>query len=355
MKRIIILAVLVLLGNSLYCQTADSLNFEEEPNSINEVATALGSDTVVFYYNNRWQLVKPVCAAIFRISRVDSVLKTFTGRFADYYFSDTIKAVEGNYSNGKKEGRFSLYFPGGQLAQTGNYNNDTKDGIWEYYYQNGTKRQVLDFQSNEIFIKEFWDEEGNKLVESGNGKWFGFEPIDKFTKTSGEVLNGRKNGTWKNEIVSRKMTTNIEKYKDGKFLSGKMVSVAGGTESYKDTLYCAIERPPTFLRAEEFQTNRCFRNQKNDVQFAKYPGGMATFYMEIREKLVLTGPIITKGMIRVQTTINAEGKMTNFKPVSNTGHEIDLIRVLQTMRNWTPKEINRKPTIEPRIISFEIR
>jgi hypothetical protein len=54
-------------------------------------------------------------------------------------------------------------------------------------------------------------------------------------------------------------------------------------------------------------------------------------------------------------TIDKEGKMTNFKPVSNIGYELDLIRVLQTMENWTPSKANGKPTIEPKIISFEIR
>lgn len=350
MKRIIVLSILVLLSDNLYSQTIDSLSFEKEPKSINEVIKILGADTVLFYYNDRWQLVKPVCATIFRISRFDPVLATFTGQFIDYYSTDSAKAVEGNYSNGKKEGRYSLYFPSGQLAQTGNYLNDKKNGIWEYYYENGNKKQTLDFRSNEIFITEFWDEKGNKLVESGNGEWFDFWS-SKNIRTYGDVRNGRKNGRWRN--VMGKMTTNIEKYKDGKFLGGKMISVAE-TELYKDTLYCTIERSLPFLNAEQFQINRCYRIPKNDWEPAEYPGGMDAFYSEISEKLELSEPI-TPGVILIHTTIDKDGQMTNFIPISRTGHENDLIHVLWRMKNWMPKKINGKPAIDSRTISFEIR
>ena len=355
MKRLLTLIFFVLSLDNLYSQINDSANFEAHPTSVHEVIRQLDSDTMVFYYNDRWQLVKPICGTIFRISRVDTVLLTFTGKFVDYYSFDSTIAIEGNYTKGKKEGRFNIYFPNGQLAQFGMYVNDKKSGIWEYFYEDGIKRQILDFQDNEILIKEFWNEEGKKLVESGNGKWFTYESSEKFMKTSGEVLNGQKNGTWKNTILSRNMTTNIEKYKEGKFISGKMISMAGGTESYKDTLYCSIEKTPTFLTAEQFQMNRCYKNQKNNWEFAKYPGGMDRFYKQIRERIELNGPILNRGIIRVQTTIATDGKMANFKPVSNIGYELDLIRVLQTMDNWTPTKINGKPTIQPKIISFEIR
>jgi antitoxin component YwqK of YwqJK toxin-antitoxin module len=331
----------------------DSLNIEPLPKSIDEVIKLLGSDTVVFYYNERWQLVRPECATIFRISNFDQVLGTFAGKFTDYYYCDSTKAVEGIYLNGKKEGKFCIYFPNGQLSQTGNYSNDEKNGIWEYYYPNGNKRQILDFQNKEIFIKEFWNEKGKKLVDSGDGKWFGFQTSDNFLRTSGNVLNGKKNGIWKNIIVSGKMTTNIEKYIDGRFIRGKMLIILGETEYYKDTIYCSIEKPLTFLTAEQFQINRCYKMGKNNWEYAEYPGGMKQFYREIREKIVLNEPI-TNGVIEVQTTIDKDGKMTNFKSISNTGHEFDLIKVLQTMSNWTPTKINGTPTIQPKIISFKI-
>ena len=353
MKSLLSFIFLVLTFNNLYSQNDNSADFEAEPSSINEVIKQMGYDTVVFYYNERWHMVKPICATTFRISRLDTVTLNFTGAFVEYYTHDSTIALEGTYSNGKKEGNFKIYYPNGQLEQSGNYTNDKKSGIWEYFYEDGRRRQILDFQDNEILIKEFWNEEGKKLVESGNGEFFTYESSEKFKKTTGEVLNGRKNGTWKNTIVSRNMTTNIEKYKEGKFVSGKMISLARGTESYKDTQYCAIEHPPAFLTAEQFQVSRCYK--KSNLELATYPGGMERFYRQIREKIVLNKPIQKREMIQVQTTISTDGKMTNFKPVSNTGYEFDLIRVLETMDNWTPTTVNGKPIIQPKIIGFEIR
>lgn len=346
---------ILLLIDNLYAQTNDSTNFDLQPTLVDEVVRQLGSDTLVFYYNNNWQLVRPICATIFRVSRVDAVLATFTGEFIDYYSSDSTKVTEGNYSKGKKEGKFNIYFPNGQLDQTGSYFNNTKRGVWDYYYENGTKRQVLEFRDNEVYIKEFWDEDGKKLIESGNGEWFGYSSSQKFSKTYGEIINGRQNGTWKKTIVSRNFTTNIEKYNNGKFVSGKMFSLLGGDETYKDTSYCSVEINPLFLNAEQFLMNRCFKEEKNIWEFAEYPGGMKRFYSEISEKIVLSSPVIKQGIIKVQTTIDIEGKMTNFKPISDTGYEFDLIQVLQNMGNWIPTKINGKPTIQPKIINFEIR
>jgi antitoxin component YwqK of YwqJK toxin-antitoxin module len=355
MKLIIAFLIVIPSFNDLYSQTIDSLDLVQKPKSLSEVVKRLGGDTVVLYYNDRWQLVKPVCAFIFRISRLDSIKSAFVGRFTDYYSLDSTKATEGTYVSGKKEGKFLFYFPNGQLAQTGVYKDDKKDGIWEYYYENGIKRQLLDFKNNEILINEFWDEEGKHLVKSGNGQWFGFDSDERFIKTSGEVLHGRRNGMWNNVIVSNKMITNREKYDEGKFLNGHMFSMINGKESYKDNQFCILEKPLVFLTAEEFYIASCYRSRKNRWEFAKYPGGNEAFYGEIREKLVLYEPIITRGIIMVQTTVDRDGKMTNFKPVSNIGYENELIQVLRTMKNWSPSKINGKPTVQPKIIRFEIR
>ena len=353
MRKILIFLFFVLTFGNLHAQDSDLANFEARPTSILEVMRRLGSDTVVFYYNERWQLVKPVCATVFRIARMDTVLLTFTGKFVDYYSSDSTIAIEGNYTKGKKEGVFKIYFPNGQLAQFGMYANDRKSGIWEYFYEDGTRQQILDFGENEILVKEFWNEQGKQLVKSGNGQWFGYER-EGFLKTSGEVLDGRKNGTWKNTISFQNMTTNIEKYKEGKFLSGKMISVAAGSEPYKDTVHCTIEKTPAFLTAEQFQIIRCFKDSKSNRVPGTYPGGMVRFYEQLKKKIDLSGPI-SRGLIQVQITIATDGKMTNFKPVSNTGHESDLIPALQTMDDWEPTRVDGKPIIQPKIISLEIR
>ena len=355
MKRFLLFILFVLPFVSLYAQADNNSDFEETPSSITEVIQQLGLDTVVFYYDDKWNLVKPVCAITFRISRIDTIDFNFTGKFVDYYMYDSTVAVEGAYSGGKKEGQFNIYYSNGQIEQSGHYANNKKTGIWEYYYEDGTKRQVLDFKEDEILILEFWNEKGKKLVDAGNGEWYDYDSPEKFRKTTGEVLNGHRNGTWKNTLPSRNITINVEKYKEGKLVSGKISSAAFGTQNYKDTTYCTIERPHDFLRAEQFQVSRCYKTEKFKQEPAMYPGGMDAFFKQVREKFTYSAPILKRGVIQVAFTIDADGKMINFRPISALGYEFELIRVLQTMYHWTPAKVNGKPTTQPRMVSFEIR
>ncbi|NOT73749.1 MAG: TonB family protein [Cyclobacteriaceae bacterium] len=348
MKTLLTLLLFVSTITSLYSQTNES-DFRE-PTSIKEVSRQLGADTMVFYYNYNWHLVKSVCKTVFRVSRVDAALGTFTGQFVDYFSSDNKIAVEGNYSNGKKEGKFNIYFRNGYLEQSGNYVNNKKSGIWEYFYKDGTRQQILDFQENEVLIKEFWNEEGKKLVDAGNGEWFIYDSPEKFKKTSGEVLNGRKNGTWKTIVVIRNMTTNIEKYKEGKFLSGRLISMVGGSESYKDTVYCSIENTPKFLKAELFQVFRCFRNQEqtNNWELVKFdlnrPAGHLRGNQVMYEYIAVNirYPFEARkggyqGKVTVQVTIDINSKAKNISILKGVHPSLDdeSLRIVNSIKEWT--------------------
>ena len=361
MKKVyLILLYICILNIKLLAQNTDSADFDKRPSSINEVIKQLGGDTVLFYYNDSWQMVKPVCATKFRITRVDSVSIMFTGSFVDYYADSTV-AVQGNYAKGKKEGNFKIYFPNDQVEQAGRYSNDNKQGIWEYYYANGNKKQIFDFKGNDILILQFWDEQGQHLVDSGNGNWYGYEDAEKFMKVTGKVVNGKKDGKWERSMPSRNFITNTEKYKDGNFINGKMTSFANGSETYRDKVYCLVEQAPAFVKAEQFQISQCFRTQnyisRDTMVFkeASFPGGMTRFYNEIKQRLVLRGSYHTPMLIQVRMTIDTKGEMTDFAVVTYTGYENDLISVLHSMDKWKPATINGKPTTQTRTVGIEIR
>jgi hypothetical protein len=61
---------------------------------------------------------------------------------------------------------------------------------------------------------------------------------EKYYKIHGPIFNGRKNGKWVKEIPSRNITMNIEKYKDGKLIDGKIISAFKGSEYYDNKIYC---------------------------------------------------------------------------------------------------------------------
>jgi len=354
-KRIALALFASVVFFTSHAQNKDPLDFSPAPKKIEEVIGQLGADTIVFYYNDSWQLVRPICATICRLSKIDEKLATFAGGFTDYYLADTTKAVEGNFYNGKKEGLFKVYFANGQLSQTGYYINDKKSGIWEYFFKNGNKKQVLDFQGDDILVKDFWSEDGEHLVVSGNGKWFDYDSGEGFFKINGEIVNGKKNGTWKRQIESNGFDVNIEKYKDGKLLSGKFVSMMGGRESYTDTVYCKLEQQPRFITAESFILSPCYFNKISKWEEPKYPGGSAAFYREIKNRLRIRNPEGSKGIMRIRVTIDEKGKMIKFDPLSNTGNEFNLIRVLETMNTWTPAKLDGKPTSSEKVVTLEVR
>ncbi len=133
------------------------------------------------------------------------------------------------------------------------------------------------------------------------------------------------------------------------------MSLRNGTKPYNDTSYCAIELPGAFLTAETFEINECFPNFDTRWVFAKYPGGDEKFNKELNEKLILNQPSNIKGTLKVQTTIDSNGKMTNFKPLSNLGFENELIKVLENMRNWKPTKVSGKSVSQIKVIEFTIQ
>jgi antitoxin component YwqK of YwqJK toxin-antitoxin module len=354
MKKFILFFYIITAHQALYSQTFTITSADEAPTSLNEVVKQLQNDTLLFYYNDRWQLVKPACSTVFRVTRVDTISQTFTGKFTDHYTDSTI-AAEGFYLSGKKEGNFSVYFDNGQLEQTGMYADNHKEGIWKYYYKNGSPKQILNFQNEEISILEFWDEEGKKMVDAGTGYWFGYETAERFRKIEGEVLNGKKNGTWQITIPSQKITTNIEKYKNGKFLHGKHISVVNGQESYsKNITFCNVETTPALLTAETFAIGSCMQEPTSTWKVATYPGGRDGFFRDLGRRFVVIESVV-KGTIIIEFVIDEKGKMKNFVTHSFTGLEQKLITALQQIKDWVPAEKNGQPVPEKKTINFEIR
>lgn len=356
MKKGILLFLIICLSTNTYSQVikVDMKDYDERPKSINEVITQLGADSIIFYYNDRYQMVKPRCLSLFRLTRIDSVLLFFAGDFIDYY-PDSIIALKGNYTNGMKEGLFQFYYPNGQLEKIGNYSKGKKTGVWKYYYEDGTKHQMLEFIEREIYVTEFWNEKGQHLVDSSNGDWFGYETKEQFTRISGKIINGKKVGVWKKDIPSRNFVMNLENFSNGKFNNGNSNSMVNGAKPYNDTSYCNVEQPEPFLTAEIFEINQCYPKIDNRWIFAKYPNGYDKFNKELKEKLILNNPLNINGTLRIQTTIDTEGKMTNFKSISNLGFENDLIKVLETMKNWKPTKVNGKPVSQIKFIDLYIR
>jgi len=352
---------------SLQVKAQDSLRMADfsAPKSIYDVCKQLQGDTVQFYYNEGYLLVRPACAKIIRKSDISLKTGFFEGRFADRYLNGKTAAT-GNYHIGKKEGLFSFYYPNGNLEEQGKYSNNKKIGFWKYWYKSGKPHQTLLFTDSDTLIMQFWNEHNKKLVKNGNGYWYRYTLPSNILKIEGYVKNGKKEGRWKRVNIMENSTLEIEDYKQGKLIEGKELTIRRkGDNTYKDNTYMIILNKMDFLTAEKFilASWPCQPKVKKDTTAkektipASYSGGQEWFVRDIRRNFVYPTAVKQqkmKGTIQIGFDINKNGEMVHFIKMSSFGFgmEDELIQVLRSLRKWKPTTVNGKPVITHTSIKF---
>jgi hypothetical protein len=346
---------------SLNCLSQnDTISIDsKETVTIFDVCKQLEGDTLLFFFDSRYYLVKPECAEIFRKVKIDTTIGFYSGDFIDFYKNGSI-ALIGNYTNGKKEGAFSFYFPNGILEAKGEYKNNIKYGQWDYYYDNGLNHQKLDFKNNDTLILDFWNENNEKLVDNGNGRWYTYKTYFNSTKIEGQVVNGKKDGKWTYSSTLHHYTLNAEKYKEGKLIIGKFTDYYNQTIRYKNNPVCKIEFPLAFTDGEYFRISKCYSPVGTDLIEPSYPGGMDVFYKEVKSKFKFPESAITaniKGTIMIRLSISDTGAITKCQKISDLGYglEDEFIRVIRTMGNWIPAKLNNKPSNYTKIVALTIQ
>lgn len=146
----------------------------------------------------------------------------------------------GNYINGLKEGIFAWYHPNGTISCEGNYTQDHRSGEWRYYYDNGSLRKIIDYVDGHAYLREFYNKNGVKMVENGNGHYLDTAVMNDtrtVIKADGMIAYGGLNGIWKiyigNDLIGK------EYFNDGVFEKGFSYSVMG-EEKYTDKFYSSF-------------------------------------------------------------------------------------------------------------------
>jgi len=67
-------------------------------------------------------------------------------RLVDDFKATTIR-TQGNYINGKQEGKVTWWYENGQKALEGNYINGEPDGTWTLWDEDGTIKKVENYQN----------------------------------------------------------------------------------------------------------------------------------------------------------------------------------------------------------------
>jgi antitoxin component YwqK of YwqJK toxin-antitoxin module len=162
------------------------------------------------------------------VNRVDSDnLKQ--GKWIQTNKNSNQKTGEGIYIDGKKEGVWKSYYPGGALLSEITYTNDRKEGPAKIYYENGTvaeegywkhNKWIGEYKSyhenGKIAVHWNYNEEGNRSGEQmyyhKNGN----------VKIKGNWVNGEQNG----EVVEYYENGNVKSkktYENGAILENGIV------------------------------------------------------------------------------------------------------------------------------------
>lgn len=86
------------------------------------------------------------------------------------YYSDHSLRAEGTVVNGKREGRWVFYFPGGNIQAEGNYIGGKEDGPYRVYRENGVPYYIGQYKMGvQTGIWEVYDQDGNLVTTQDYG------------------------------------------------------------------------------------------------------------------------------------------------------------------------------------------
>ena len=280
-----------------------------------------------------------------------------------------------SYKAGLKNGFANLYGGNGQLTFTGYYKNNLRDGIWHYYYPDGKLKQVIKFTDDlesrsvdgNIMIGEFYDKRGEQLVKNGNGMWsndsiyMSWSDNKTLKMVKGPIKDSLKHGVWELKRLNQKKSLHIEKFENGRFLTGTvLVERDGGygtmaremTQKLPDNFkklfqnletvkldstvfpdsirYLETERLIEAITGTKYKIKTRSAGYKyGDFELMEYISANIQYPKEARQ-FGFSGTVI------VQLTIGKDGKAKDIKVLKGVHLSLDseAVRVIKTINDW---------------------
>lgn len=176
------------------------------------------------FFDSEWNETEEGKHTYYRIIEDYNIEKPLH-RVLDYYRNDTLqmKGLTSSLEKIVKEGPYSYYYENGKKKSLVNFEDDKVLGKELRWYENGNKESDGDYTITDnpterllFTVNQYWNKDGKQKVIDGNGD---YEEYGGNFSTWGRVKNGLRHGEWKGEDKSVKIRF-VEKYKDGKFISG---------------------------------------------------------------------------------------------------------------------------------------
>lgn len=197
---------------------------------------------VRFFYDRHYYLVDRDChyKEIEREGHFDFENRRFVGAVRDFDLDGGL-VMEGNYTDGKKDGWFRGYHPSGFLKWEIHYVDDLPVDTLRYFYPDGMPYLEYRVVEDELLLWSYWNKKGKQRVKNGQGR---FELISEASDAYNDIgyrwvkRRGRvRAGKMHQQVFYRYLfedgteyTAGYEAYHHGKFLHGE--DYAAGTSFY---------------------------------------------------------------------------------------------------------------------------
>lgn len=161
-------------------------------------------NTFRFFFDKNYYLTDKFCEfkSIERVSALNPVSQKFDGAFKDFNNAGRL-ILEGNYSDGIKQGLFKAYHANGKLKWEANYVNNIPEGEVKHYYNNGQLAIDLLYNTSGFLIQNFYRPDGVQKIKNGQGSYEFTIPFEGYTAygvdfymPKGKIKNGVQDGYW---------------------------------------------------------------------------------------------------------------------------------------------------------------
>jgi TonB family protein len=249
--------------------------------------------------------------------RIDSSTESSYGAYSYYISNGQLRHKEA-FKRSEQPRYEAWYYENGQMMMEGTCQHNYLISSASLWYPDGKKLADLEFEptakkgdrvsDRDLRILQYWDSLGNQLVTNGQGSADFSWPNPVAENGKGQVVNGRRQGTWTGKTGDGSYE---EQYDNGKLIGGVT------TQDGKTYNYTEKEEAPV------------------------PSGGLESFYKFVGKTLKYPSKarrMGQEGKVFVEFAVHQDGVVRDVKVIKGIGEECDdeAARVIALSPKWTP-------------------
>lgn len=131
---------------------------------------------------------------------VGVVKRNSSDGFWEYFYESGIKSMEGEISNQKRRGEWKIYYESGRLKEKGSFVNNKREGPWQEFFEDGQVKGEVDYTYNKGRYTEYYPtgeikSVGPKSGAKSVGLWKYYYK-DGSVQAEGLYQNGKRIDNW---------------------------------------------------------------------------------------------------------------------------------------------------------------